>query len=555
MRQAVLTCAISTLMTLSAQAAELGDVTVRSHLNEPLRLELGLSGIGQSDTLSVKAGTLDLYRKAGRIQPPEVLGLRVDVVGTSPYRIQITGRNNVAVSSFPLIVEVMHNGSAVRRTYTVKLTERPMSASATKLVKRTEAKKSAASQLKPGSRLVVGKGQTLWGLAKKAHVAYPSVGIDQVVVAMVRHNRACFRNGRIDSLQLGCSLTLPTVKQVRSIAQDTAVALVRVQSHANLTKEPGAAALNKARERLAKTDPIWAERLRKEQLKKVQIQKAPSQKDSTAKTPERTPKVRAEQHRRATEKVRTDKVSGNERQEVRPLPIDVPESKQEKAQPVALDVRQDEAPKVAVAETRSKDRTVLWGWITALLAMTSLAGIGWMLWRRQTKTRQPRIAQEQPIRFMRAEEGMTKEQEQGVESMLANRLEADRVAERGFVSHHRHEMPMQEARTHASIADARESVRDSMPSLPEGQDEKPSVVQEATAEPKLGDISHLRNALTRAMQDQLDTAKEFIQVGAKQQALRVLQQVMQQGNGEQKKEAAELMRMIEGDDKDGSVLS
>ena len=94
-----------------------------------------------------------------------------------------------------------------------------------------------------------------------------------------------------------------------------------------------------------------------------------------------------------------------------------------------------------------------------------------------------------------------------------------------------------------------------MPSLPEEQDENPSVVQEATAEPKLGDISHLRNALTRAMQDQLDTAKEFIQVGAKQQALRVLQQVMQQGNGEQKKEAAELMRMIEGDGKDGSVRS
>ena len=87
MRQAVLIGAISTMLSFSTQAAELVDLRVRSYLNEPLQLELGLSEIGTSDTLAVKAGTLDLYRKAGRIQPPEVLGLRVDVIGTNPYRL------------------------------------------------------------------------------------------------------------------------------------------------------------------------------------------------------------------------------------------------------------------------------------------------------------------------------------------------------------------------------------------------------------------------------------------------------------------------------------
>ena len=246
MRQAVLIGAISTMLSFSTQAAELGDLRVRSYLNEPLQLELGLSEIGTSDTLAVKAGTLDLYRKAGRIQPPEVLGLRVDVIGTNPYRLRIVGKNNVTVSTFPLIVEVMHNGKATTKTYTISLNEPPVKKSAVSVTKQSESKKNVEVKLKPGSRLTVAKGQTLWALASKAHSAYPSASLDQVVVALVRTNRSCFKNGRIDSLRLGCSLRLPSVKQVRAVTQDKAMALVRIQSKADMTKEPSSAALKKA---------------------------------------------------------------------------------------------------------------------------------------------------------------------------------------------------------------------------------------------------------------------------------------------------------------------
>ena len=552
MRQTVLIGAISSLMTFSVRAAELGDLRVRSHLNEPLQLELGLKGIGASDTLAVKAGTLDLYRKAGRIQPPEVLGLRVEVIGTNPYRLRIVGKNNVAVSTFPLIVEVMHNGTAMTKSYTVLLNEAPVKKNATPVTKQAQGNKSVESKLKPGSRITVAKGQTLWALARKVHSVYPSASLDQVVVALVRTNRSCFKNGRIDSLRLGCSLRLPSGKQVRSVTQDRAMALVRIQSNADMTKEPSSVSLKKARERLAKTDPVWADRLKKERAQTQQsravgsapLQTTPLKAANESKPQAKVTTIAVKPQDKTSTNVAPVKSETDEKQEVRPLPDAVPQ-----AQTIELSSK-SEGAKTAVIDSASapkaaSERKTLWAWLSVFFTVGTLLGVGFLLWRRQKKSAMKCDPREQPVRFMKRTEGMTKEQEQGVQTMLSNRLEADKAAERGFV------VRRQEPSTQDRLPETQGGFVGS-PHRDEGAAEKNEAQQSqgtlsevAMTEPKLGDISHLRNALTRAMQDQLDSAKEFMQVGADQQALKVLQQVMQQGNSEQKREAAEMMREIE----------
>jgi FimV-like protein len=193
----------------------------------------------------------------------------------------------------------------------------------------------------------------------------------------------------------------------------------------------------------------------------------------------------------------------------------------------------------------ASERKTLWAWLSVFFIVGTLVGVGFLLWRRQKKSAMKCDPREQPVRFMKRTEGMTKEQEQGVQTMLSNRLEADKAAERGFV------VRRQKPSTQDRLSETQGGFVGS-PHRDEGAAEKNEAQQSqgtlsevAMAEPKLGDISHLRNALTRAMQDQLDSAKEFMQVGADQQALKVLQQVMQQGNSEQKREAAEMMREIE----------
>ena len=403
----------------------------------------------------------------------------------------------------------------------------------------------------------VRQGMTMWSIAKLYKPRYPQATMDQLLVAFVRDNPRAYDAGRVNGVKVGATLRAPKASTVEKIPVDDAWALVRVNPNANATKAPAGRDLKRARMQIKKQAPalvaqvnarmereaksaqerreakLAAERERQERLaaqKKAEEERAaaaaaaaassgaaiPSQ--TSAETPAAADPLA--QTIAATSSAPAAQDSSVQSQQ----PVESSAAVEEKNEQPSEPAPEQEAPAQPEQAEEESSNGMLIGIIIALLAVVGAAVVF-------LKVRNRRLRDEaalRTVRFMRSEPS-SDEQIKGSAQMVQNRMEADRAAARGF-NRPAAEKPL------------------TQPQAPQ----EPSFVS-ANAAPRSDSTLNVAAAYvaddeTAPVPDVLDVkltnARNYIDVGAYDQAMRLLNEVDLAGNPSQKAQARTLIEQI-----------
>ena len=260
--------AVATLVASpAAWSLGLGDATVDSYLNQPLKARIDLITQENDDLASVSA-------RLASAADYELIGASLEDV---PVPVRFTVENIdgdaylQASSNLPLnnpvvrlIVEVNWSSGRMLREYTLfldpplasdqaaplpRIEQRespppavvpepepaPEPASVTPEPVRTEpaaSRPEAATTVPAGTEYgPVASGETLWGIAKDWSEG-TGLGINKVMIAIQRENPDAFMNGNINLLKRGAILRMPAVDDVERISSSTAYDEVVTQEEA-----------------------------------------------------------------------------------------------------------------------------------------------------------------------------------------------------------------------------------------------------------------------------------------------------------------------------------
>jgi len=270
LRKLALSMAVAGAIASSqANALGLGDIRIKSALNEPLNAEIQLSQVRDLNPLQIRprmAGQ-DEFALAGISQQRALNGVRfqVKVNPNGTGVIELTSQAPVKEPFLNFLVEVNWPSGRLVREYTVLLdppvfdpspTQRPVVPAAVpsrQPVMPQVQVQPARQSVKPSSSIVKPKASantsniktrtrsqteayvdakdTLWGLAIE-HRAAPDVSSYQMMVALFKKNPEAFPDNNINNLKAGMVLQLPSEAEARSITSKEAAAEVRRQTHA-----------------------------------------------------------------------------------------------------------------------------------------------------------------------------------------------------------------------------------------------------------------------------------------------------------------------------------
>ena len=248
----------------SAFGLGLGDITVKSNLNDPLVAEiklLQLQGLSSGEVLPTLASNDD-FRRAGveRSFFLSNIQFRVKENASGEFVVSMTTKQAVREPFLNFLVEVNWPGGRLLKEYTVLL-DPPVfdtglavdalvvdssqsggtTIAATDLVSTTVIKPkettttSATSTLKPRTENLtsgqyrVQRNDTLWEIALKVpeRAGYSP---QQVMLAIQDLNPEAFLNGNINRVKAGSVLTLPDGRQISTRTLDEAIAEVLAQN-------------------------------------------------------------------------------------------------------------------------------------------------------------------------------------------------------------------------------------------------------------------------------------------------------------------------------------
>lgn len=257
----------------SVMALGLGEMTLGSYLNEPLRAHVDLIDIGglHEDQIRVRLATADDFKRLGvdRAYFLTSLSFHVEIDDSGRGRIVVTSEEPVLEPYLDLIVEARWPSGRLLREYTV-LVDPPVFDQSTPVVSASArvaevsgvpepAKKKQEvvattgtrvdirqSQLAPGemptraynadtaraptagTRYMIHRDDTLWRIASQARPGNASV--HQTMLEIQRLNPDAFIGGNINLIKSGYIIYLPSENDIRSGSQPEAVAEVRKQN-------------------------------------------------------------------------------------------------------------------------------------------------------------------------------------------------------------------------------------------------------------------------------------------------------------------------------------
>lgn len=452
---------------------------------------------------------------------------------------------------------------------------------------------AAADDLYPNSvdtrkPFTVESGMTMWSIAKLFKADYPDATMDQLLVAFVRDNPRNFERGRVNGVRVGSTLRAPRASTVNRVTVDEAWALVRVNPNADARKSPSPRDLKRAQDRMKKASPA----LYKEVQARLAKERAAAQKLAAEK-------------KAAAEKKRLAELEAQKAQEQKAAAAAAATT----AAPAAAAATQDNDPLAATIEATSKGETPaqaqgetaaqtkpaetttqsqsteqkseapagdtvvkaepeessMSAWLIALIValVAAIAGAAAWLVNRNRKQREADQAALRTVNFMKAAP-TADEQIKGAEAMVANRIEADAAAARGFDVKRETTPAAQtqvEQKTEPSFASAAEA--EQKPAEEPAQPVAQTAVQSAepaqtapassgfnVASAFVGDDAALKSENSSQNNHdiaagKLINARKYIGVGGYDQAARVLHEVLLVGNEEQCRQARELLAQIE----------
>jgi pilus assembly protein FimV len=257
----------------SVMALGLGEMTLGSYLNEPLRAHVDLIDIGglHEDQIRVRLATADDFKRLGvdRAYFLTSLSFHVEIDDSGRGRIVVTSEEPVLEPYLDLIVEARWPSGRLLREYTV-LVDPPVFDQSTPVASASArvaevsgvpepAKKKQEvvattgtrvdirqSQLAPGemptraynadtaraptagTRYMIHRDDTLWRIASQARPGNASV--HQTMLEIQRLNPDAFIGGNINLIKSGYIIYLPSENDISSGNQPEAVAEVRKQN-------------------------------------------------------------------------------------------------------------------------------------------------------------------------------------------------------------------------------------------------------------------------------------------------------------------------------------
>lgn len=246
-----------------ATALGLGELTLHSFLNEPLDAEVDLletSGL-DSGQIKIRLAAREDFNRAGVERAYFLTSLKFEVEESedAPGRLIITSTEDVREPFLNFLIEVRWPSGRILREYTVLLdppvlsgpasgmtaravapVARPATTKAPETVREQAAERAAeraaraarygsdaASVPVPGSKYLVQRDETLWGIARRARPADAS--IQQTMLDIQRLNPEAFIGNNINQLKAGYVLRLPTTAELSDIAPEQAEAVIAEQ--------------------------------------------------------------------------------------------------------------------------------------------------------------------------------------------------------------------------------------------------------------------------------------------------------------------------------------
>jgi pilus assembly protein FimV len=240
-----------TLAAQSAFALGLGDIHLKSALNQPLRAEVELLSVTEREMqeLRVALASSEVFEQAGIDRPAFLSRLTFEAVrkpdGTAV--IQITSRESVREPFLDFMLEVVWSNGKLVRAYTVLVdppVTMPAPAPVTRAASATAPAPAPARVTAPrpaaaapaadvGTRTgdqygPTGRNDTLWNIAAK--VRPEGVDMQQAMLGLLTANPDAFIGHNINNLKAGYVLRIPDRAEFTAVSAADAAAEVRTQN-------------------------------------------------------------------------------------------------------------------------------------------------------------------------------------------------------------------------------------------------------------------------------------------------------------------------------------
>ena len=450
----------------SAQAADLGTLSVTSRLNEPLSARLTVNNVDPKvEPLVVRLAPEATYDRIGKKPLAADTGLELTLESKSPWVVRIKSEKPVTSRDFPLIVELNDGGKLSAKYYRIRLEPAvaPAPAAAPMATAQAQTKQAAPSagklpstaampsvetkkaepaakpapakretvkakpQVKPASAktttnkpqytladpIIVKPGMTMWSIANLLVPRYEGARTEEVLVAL------------ISGLKPGARLKEPTQVQVDAVGTDVAWCLVHVTPNADMRKAPSARNLNRAHQRMKQARIAWTPKKPAAEVQKPAVKPAEPMKPATPEAkPETAAPAAAAAAAAATAAATTEALTpAAAPEETKPA-----QTQATKTEPAA-DTQPEMTAQPAVEEKTEEEGSSAWLWGLLIILIAAAAG-GWFVWRRK-KEKEEFERTERTIRFLRPEP-TTPQQVRNMDELLTKRMEADAAAKRGF---------------------------------------------------------------------------------------------------------------------------
>lgn len=577
----------------AAQAAYLGQLQVTSQASQNFQATFLVHDVSPTgSSLTARLAPAQTYSKYGITMPETAKGLNLALINKSPLTLRISSNRPAVERAFPLLVELNEGGHVTVRQYNIhigatgsvepvevvsmaaapitaatpvtKSAPEPKPAAKTASVAKSSVPATAAkTEMTPLERMqaknydlskpvLVEAGYTPWSLGVLYQKRYPNASVNQVLVALAIHNPEAFPAGNVRQLKAGAKVTAPSASLVESINAQTAREIVQKGlSIEEVAQRP--APIKEVREeapRHKKPLPV----IETAPAKPLPVTKEDTQ--SNVKAAESASAVPAPQSgdltvtdmaQQPTENVPATSEAPLEATPENTAPALQPNEAQESVSP------QEAMPTLEIMteeEVPVEEESTSWFWY--LLIVLMLGAAGFIYWR----TKQGRYVDFQSFkRVMNKGKAPVHEEPTIRQAPQAPRAAKPSAPTSSFesVSHAPvREEPRVEARPAVQSAPVAPTATVATAQKPASQqaasanvfdlvaDDEPVQVQPAPTQAE----HKVTAADDHGMKDSLDMARSFISIGAKNEAIALLQEVLQKGSPADKAQAEALLKQV-----------
>lgn len=577
----------------TAQAAYLGQLQVTSQASQNFQATFLVHDVSPTgSSLTARLAPAETYSKYGITMPETAKGLNLALINKSPLTLRISSSRPAVERAFPLLVELNEGGHVTVRQYNIHVgatgsvepvevvsmaaapitAATPVTKSAPEskpAVKNASAAKAsvaapaAKTEMTPLERMqaknydlskpvLVEAGYTPWSLGVLYQKRYPNASVNQVLVALAIHNPEAFPAGNVRQLKAGAKVTAPSASLVESINAQTAREIVQKGlSIEEVAQRP--APIKEVRQEAPKhKKPLPS--IQTAPVKHLPVTKEEIQSDVKAAEPAPVTPAHQSGDLTATDKAQqpAENLPVTSEAPVEAIPENPP-SVSESVEAQESTSPQDAMPTLEIMteeEVPVEEDSTSWFWY--LLIVLMLGAAGFIYWR----TKQGRYVDFQSFkRVMNKGKAPVHEEPTIRQAPQAPRAAQPSAPTSSFesVSHAPHEEPRVEPRpvavqpasvvSTATVAAAQKPVSQQAASANVFDlvaDDEPVQVQPTPAQ------AEQKAAATddHGMKDSLDMARSFISIGAKNEAIALLQEVLQKGSPADKAQAEALLKQV-----------